>query len=164
MTRAALAAVSLAIVLAACGPATQSTSSAQSSSTPAPSSSITPPGPATGGPCSRPVAARSAPPGPVLTAAALLRATIIVDATPHGYPVMCTVLASGATVHLGVSDEVEFIANSPPQVDPDNGIVSVSTRPAPAETPGIGGLPTTHVVVTLTGRQSAYPLWLSSPG
>lgn len=79
---------------------------------------------------------------------------MIVDATPHGYPMICTVLAPGATVHLGAGDEVQFVANGAPQLDPDTGIVAVSTRPAPAETPGIGGLPTTHVIVTLTGRRS----------
>lgn len=92
--------------------------------------------------------------GALLTAAALLSATVVVEAGSNPSP-RCFHLTTGATLTLHPGDRAWFVANRAPDLSPA-GAVSVSTAPGPSGTaPGPGGFLTSHVIVTLTATRPA---------
>lgn len=101
------------------------------------------------GPCSQGVAAAGTRSEPVLAAAALLSATVVVDPA-NGHADRCVVLASGEQLHLRIGDRAELVANRAPDLTPETGgAVQVSTQSGPT-TPGPGGLASSHVIVTIS--------------
>lgn len=85
----------------------------------------------------------------MLSSAALLRATVVVDTVPRTSRA-CLVLQPYRPVHLRIGDRAEFIANGPPMLEPAGAdVVTVTTSPGPTEEGPAGG-PSVHVIVTLT--------------
>lgn len=103
--------------------------------------------------------------GVVLTAAALLSATVVVEAGPNPTP-RCFPLTTGSTLTLHPGDRAWFVANRPPDLSPA-GAIAVSTAPGPSGTgPGPGGILTSHVIVTLTASRPATVVvrWIDCSG
>lgn len=91
--------------------------------------------------------------GPVLASAALLQAKVVVVGPRPGRPT-CVVLRPGTTISLRTGDRAEFVANRVLQVSPPSTrAVAISTAPGPAAPGGLGGVPTPHVIVTLTAAE-----------
>ena len=140
-----LVAVALAALLG-CG--SQSPTGGTSGGSPSPQTP-TVGGPSATTPCGRPVTDRAVT--RQKSAAALLQATVTVTGEPAPTPA-CTPLTVDARVRLRPGDRVEFIANGTPTLSGDVNAVVESERPGPS--PPLTGLPTTHVVVTLTAAAS----------